>query len=75
LLRLANNLLRKRTERLLTDGPTAQLQDTATVDRFSFRSLSRSDGKPVKDLNDLLKIGSDSYRRNAAAVNNVMRFY
>jgi hypothetical protein len=37
------------------DRWTAQLQDAATVDRFSFQGLSGSDGEPVKDLNDLLK--------------------
>jgi hypothetical protein len=34
---------------------TSQLKDTATVDRFSFEGLEMADGKPVKDLNDLLK--------------------
>jgi hypothetical protein len=33
-----------------------------------------SDGKPVKDLNDLLSISGDSYRRNAKLIEGVMRF-
>jgi hypothetical protein len=33
-----------------------------------------SDGQPVKDLNDLLKISGDSYRRNAKVIDDVMRF-
>ena len=56
------------------DRWTQQLKDTGRVDRFSFQDLSRSDGEPVKDLNDLLKISTDSYRRNAKGINNVMRF-
>jgi hypothetical protein len=36
--------------------------------------LEQSDGQPVKDLNDLLRIGTGSYRRNAKAVDSVMRF-
>jgi hypothetical protein len=39
-----------------------------------FQDLSRSDGQPVKDLNDPLKISGDSYRGSAEAVDNVMRF-
>ena len=35
---------------------TEQLKDIATVDRFTFQGLDMSDGKPVKDLNDLLRI-------------------
>ena len=30
------------------------------VDSFSFRGLRQSDGEPVKDLNDLLKISRES---------------
>ena len=41
---------------------TEQLKDIATVDRFTFSGLEMSDGKAVKDLNDLLKISGDSYR-------------
>jgi hypothetical protein len=54
---------------------TEQLKDIATVDRFTFQGLDMSDGKPVKDLNDLLSIGSDSYRKNAKLIDSVMRFY
>jgi hypothetical protein len=53
---------------------TEQLKDIATVDRFSFKGLEMVDGKAVKDLNDLLKISSESYRRNAKAIDDIMRF-
>jgi hypothetical protein len=33
-----------------------------------------ADGKAVKDLNDLLRISGDSYRRNAKLIYNVKRF-
>ena len=33
-----------------------------------------SDGKPVKDLNELLMISGDSYRGNAKLIDCVMRF-
>jgi hypothetical protein len=33
-----------------------------------------ADGEPVKDLNDLLKIITDSYTRNAKVIDKVMRF-
>ena len=53
---------------------TEQLKDIATVDRFNFEGMAMADGKSVKDLNELLKIGRDSYRRNAKLINVVMRF-
>jgi hypothetical protein len=53
---------------------TEQLKDIATVDRFTFQGLEMSDGKPVKDLNDLLRISGNSYRRKAKLVDTVMRF-
>jgi len=56
------------------DRWTEQLTDTAKVERFSFQGLVQADGEPVKDLNDLLKISSESYRRSAKVINNVMRF-
>ena len=39
-----------------------------------FQDLHQSDGGPVKDLNNLLKISTDSYRKNAKVADNVMRF-
>jgi hypothetical protein len=45
-----------------------------TVDQFSFEGLEQSDGKPLKDLNDLLRISGDSYRTNAKVIDDVMRF-
>ena len=56
------------------DQWAAQLEDTATVDRFSLQGFTQAEGEPVKDLNDLLKISGDSYRRNAKVINEVMRF-
>jgi hypothetical protein len=54
---------------------TEQLQDMAMkVDLFSFQGLRQHDGHLVKDLNDLLKISTDSYRQNAKRIRNVMRF-
>jgi hypothetical protein len=61
--------LDKAVERL-----TEQLKDIATVDQFTFTGLEMADGKPVKDLNDLLKISGESYRGNAKLINSVMRF-
>jgi hypothetical protein len=40
----------------------------SSVDCFSFQGLRMSDGEPVKDLNGLLKISTDSYGRNARAI-------
>jgi hypothetical protein len=53
---------------------TEQLKGIATVDQFSFEALKMANGKPVKDLNDLLRISSNSYRRNAKLIDGVMRF-
>ena len=52
---------------------TEQLKDIATVDQFSFDGLIQSDGQPVKDRNDLLKISGDSYRRNAKLIDGVTK--
>src|ERR1700722_14256627 len=39
------------------DRWTEQIKYTASsVDQFSYKGLEQSDGKPVKDLNDLFKI-------------------
>jgi hypothetical protein len=44
-----------------TDRWTEQIKDTASsVDQFSYKGLEQSDGKPVKDLNDLFKISTYS---------------
>ena len=57
------------------DRWTEQLKDAAaSVDQFRFQDLLRTDGEPVKDLNDLLKISPNSYRRNTKVIDNVMRF-
>ena len=48
-----------------------QLQEAAALDCFSFEGLHREDGEPVKDLNDLLKIGTGSYRGNRERINTV----
>jgi hypothetical protein len=53
------------------DRSTEQLKGTAKV--FGFFGLRQSDGKPVKDLNDLLKISAESYRRSAKLIKNMMR--
>jgi hypothetical protein len=43
------------------DRWTEQIKDTASsVDQFSYKGLEQSDGKPVKDLNDLFKISTYS---------------
>jgi hypothetical protein len=57
-----------------SDRWTEQLKEIATVDRLSFRAPEMSDGQPVKDLNDLLRISSDSDGRNAKEIDGVMRF-
>jgi hypothetical protein len=56
------------------DRWTDQFKDIATADRSTFQELEMLDGNPVKDLDDLLKIGGDSYRRNAKLIDGVMRF-
>jgi hypothetical protein len=54
---------------------TEQLEDMVKkVGLFSFEGMRQTDGHPVKDLNDLLKISTESYRENSQAVRNVMRF-
>src|SRR5271166_1853177 len=56
-----------RDKQRQTDGQSSS-RDSARVERFSFQDLCQSDGEPVKDLNDLLKISTDSYRRSAQVV-------
>jgi hypothetical protein len=36
--------------------------------------LCQREGQPVKDLHELLKISTESHRRNAKVIGNVMRF-
>jgi len=49
---------------------------TAVASRYDggLQDLRWSDGEPVKDSNDLLKITTDSYRSNAQSIDDVMRF-
>ena len=44
------------------------------VDGYRFDGLTQSDGKPVKDLNDLLRIDYDCWEQNQAVVESVMSF-
>jgi hypothetical protein len=44
----------------------------AVVDGFSFDGLVQSNGEPVKDLNDLCRIGADSWETHHDAVESVM---
>jgi hypothetical protein len=50
------------------DGRINPRKRASSLDCFNFHGLSMSDGEPVRDLNDLLKIRTDSYRRNARAI-------
>ena len=36
------------------------------------KNLRWYEGQPITDLNDLLRISTDSYRRNAKAVDTIM---
>jgi hypothetical protein len=46
----------------------------ASVDGFSFDELVRSDGEPVKDLNDLCQIDCDCWESNRQTVESIMDF-
>ena len=46
----------------------------AGVDGFSFEGLFQSDGRPVKDLNDLCRIGADSWEEHRDALESCMDF-
>jgi len=46
----------------------------AVVDGFSFDGLFQSDGRPVKDLNDLCRIGADSWETHQDAIEPCMSF-
>jgi hypothetical protein len=53
----------------------AQLQSAnIAVDGFSFASLIMTDGRPIKDLNDLLMIDYDSWEQSRSQVENVISF-
>jgi hypothetical protein len=53
----------------------AQLQSAnIVVDGFSFAGLMVTDGRPIKDLNDLLMIDYDSWEQFRSQVENVMNF-
>jgi hypothetical protein len=45
-----------------------------SVDGFSFDGLVQSDGAPVADLNDLLRIDPDCWGRNQERVDSIMNF-
>ncbi len=44
------------------------------VDGFLFSGLSMTDGRKVKDLNDLLRIDYDSWEQHRAQIESVMNF-
>jgi hypothetical protein len=50
------------------------LSAAAVVDGFSFDGLFQSDGRPVKDLNDLCRIGEDSWEEHRNAIESCMDF-
>jgi hypothetical protein len=53
---------------------TGQLSGIASkVDKFGFSDFLKTSKEPVNDLNDLLSICTDSYRRHAKAINRVMK--
>ena len=54
---------------------SAQLREAgAEVDGFSFDGLTRADGEPLKDLNDLCFLSADSWEQWGAVVGSCMRF-
>jgi len=46
----------------------------AMADGFTFDGLFQSDGRPVKDLNDLCRIGADSWEEHRNAIESCMDF-
>lgn len=53
----------------------AQLAEAgARVDGFSFDGMTKADGQPVKDLNDMAAIGPDSWEEHRAAIEGAMNF-
>jgi hypothetical protein len=51
-----------------------QLKGTASVTWFDFDGLTRTDGKPVRDLNDLASVDYDSWEMHREAVEECMIF-
>jgi hypothetical protein len=53
----------------------AQLDGIAAkVDGFDFSELTQTDGQPVKDLNDALRIDYDCLEINEATIEAIMDF-
>jgi hypothetical protein len=53
----------------------AQLQAASVVvDGYSFDGLLQNDGRPVKDLNDLLRIDADQWETHRETIESVMDF-
>jgi Toprim-like len=46
----------------------------AKVDGYDFTGLIQTDGNPVKDLNDLLKIDYDCWEQNQNRIESIMDF-
>jgi hypothetical protein len=44
------------------------------VDRYTFDGLLKTNGEPVKDLNDLLMVDADCWERNRETIESVMNF-
>jgi hypothetical protein len=52
-----------------------QMRDAgAVVDGFTFDGLTRADGEPVKDLNDVCQLSADSWEQWGEILNSCMRF-
>lgn len=52
-----------------------QLEGVASkVDRYSLAGLTKVNGDPVKDLNDLLLIDPDSWEQNRTEIESFMHF-
>lgn len=53
----------------------AQLAEAgARVDGFSFAGMTKADGQPVADLNDMAEIGADSWEANRAEIEGALKF-
>jgi hypothetical protein len=44
------------------------------IDAFTFEGLKQSDGRPVNDLNDLLRVDCDDWEANREVIERVMTF-
>jgi hypothetical protein len=52
-----------------------QLQNIALkVDRYAFDGWRQSDGEPVKDLNDLLRVDVDDWEQDRRTIESIMDF-